>query len=535
MVPMIIKAALALDQRGELSILGKSTILMVLGLIAVWLAGRSRASVRHFLLATTFVTLLALPLIIRTAPAVTIEVPMYSSIEPPLASGRPPQPAVPRSLASSDPGSQTPEQGFWLTQSWAGVIRWGWMAGAMLLLISLGIDLSRLRRIRRDGLPWPELHGLTKSLTIKCGIRREVELLLHEDITSPLTCGVWRPAIVMPIDAREWSEADLRRALIHELEHIRRGDWAIQLVARATYAFYWFHPLVWLAWQRLCLEAERACDDALSVENTEYAEQLVTLARRVSKTYAQIGMANRSDLARRVSALLDGNQQRGKVGTLAAVIVIGIAGLVMVAIAPLRTIAQAGRSTATVIQESGSQDGNKQTLRTSPLDRALFEAAKSGDLSAIDGLLNAGANINCVLEGDGSPLIGAARGGHLAAIRQLLDRGANPNLAVPGDGTPLIVAAREGHTEIISLLLDRGASIDQMVPNDENALIQASGKGHLQVVKLLVSRGADVNARAWVEQPSGRLNSEWRTPLSMARKGGHQEVVAFLIAAGAVN
>jgi ankyrin repeat protein len=94
------------------------------------------------------------------------------------------------------------------------------------------------------------------------------------------------------------------------------------------------------------------------------------------------------------------------------------------------------------------------------------------------------------------------------------------------------MAAREGHADVVELLLDRGASIDQVVPRDENALIQASGEGHLQVVKLLVARGANVNARVWVEEGS-QPDGEWRTPLSMARKGGHQAVVAFLVGAGA--
>ena len=164
-------------------------------------------------------------------------------------------------------------------------------------------------------------------------------------------------------------------------------------------------------------------------------------------------------------------------------------------------------------------------------DRALFEAAKSGDITSIDELLNAGANINCVLRGDGSPLIAAARKGRVAAVQVLLDRGADPNMPVPGDGSPLIMAAREGHANVVALLLDRGASVDQIAPQDENALIQASGRGHLQIVQFLVKRGADVNARAWAEI-SGR-SGEWRTPLSMARKGGHAAVIDFLLAAGA--
>ncbi|MGH9937113.1 MAG: TonB family protein, partial [Blastocatellia bacterium] len=189
--------------------------------------------------------------------------------------------------------------------------------------------------------------------------------------------------------------------------------------------------------------------------------------------------------------------------------------------------------TAAATQEPGSQAKDSRKRRSSPLDRALYEAAESGDIADINELLNAGANVNCALDGDGSPLIGAARKGRLAAVRLLLDRGANPNMAVSGDGNPLIMAAREGHAEVVLLLLDRGAIIDQMVPGDENALIQASGEGHDRLVRILVARGADVNARAWAEREFGPPNGEWRTPLSMARKRGRELVVSILLAAGA--
>jgi beta-lactamase regulating signal transducer with metallopeptidase domain len=60
-------------------------------------------------------------------------------------------------------------------------------------------------------------------------------------------CGFWRPLIVLPVDARHWNETELRCTIVHELEHVRRGDWATQLAARAICACYWFHPLVWVA------------------------------------------------------------------------------------------------------------------------------------------------------------------------------------------------------------------------------------------------------------------------------------------------
>jgi ankyrin repeat protein len=132
--------------------------------------------------------------------------------------------------------------------------------------------------------------------------------------------------------------------------------------------------------------------------------------------------------------------------------------------------------------------------------------------------------------GDGSPLILAANRGHIEVVSVLLDRGADINLGVPGDGNPLIMAASGGYTEIVSLLLDRGANLEQIVPGDENPLIKACESGQLRVVKLLISRGANVNARV----QAGRSGTgEWRTPINMARRGGHKEIVEFLFASGA--
>lgn len=537
MTSMIDETALALSRWIELSILGKATILLAIGLTSAKLTGRARASMRHLLLTATFATLLALPVIIFSAPAVTIEVPISYTSE---SIANLPTDTVPLNVtapAGRGLETKTTETGFWSALSWSTVVRVAWAAGAFLLLLSLTVGFLRLRRIRRDGLPWPELRDLTQSLAIEAGVRRSVEVLLHEDIPAPVTCGVLQPAIVLPNDAREWPEADLRRALVHELEHVRRNDWGIQLIARATCAVYWFHPLVWMAWRRLGLEAERACDDAVvkSEECTDYAEQLIVLARRMSSSTARpaLGMANRSDLSRRVSAVLDGKQRRGRVGLWAAAAAISVASLVILSVAPVRAIAQLRKEPAVVPQQSDHQNKDKRSSSSTPLDRALLEAAENGDATAIDGLLKAGANVNCALEGDGSPLIVAARKGSLGAVRLLLDRGADINMAVPGDGNPLIMAASEGHSDVVVLLLDRGASIDQMVPGDENALIQASGRGELEVVKLLVGRGADVNARAWATRSPAGQNGEWRTPLMMARKGEHKAVVDFLLAAGA--
>src|SRR5262245_5949403 len=355
MITTITEVTLSLSRWGELSILIKATIILVIGLTILRLSRRARASVRHLLMATSFAMLLALPLIMVIAPAVAIRVPVPQAGESAMDSRAATPLDVPRPLTSGNLGSRTTESGYWSAPSWMTIIRLGWIAGAIFLLASLAVDLRRCRLIRRDGSPWPERRDFARSLAAECGVRRPVEVLLYEELPAPLTYGMRRPTIALPLEAREWSEADLRRALVHELEHVRRGDWATQLIARVTCAFYWFHPLVWVAWRQISLEAERACDDAVvqSADCADYAEQLVLLARRLSKAYRQpaLGMANRSELSRRVSALLNSGQRRGRAGLLAVVGAMIVASLVTLSIAPVRLVARSRSHAAAAAQE----------------------------------------------------------------------------------------------------------------------------------------------------------------------------------------
>jgi hypothetical protein len=308
------------------------------------------------------------------------------------------------------------------------------------------------------------------------------------------------------------------------LEHIKRGDWLVQVLVRTVCALYWFQPLVWIASRQICLEAERACDDAVVIgnERTAYAEQLVNHAKRLSHTLAPpiLSLANRSDLSRRVSAILDQHQARGKAGTRWTLAALAVSALLISAIAPGLEI--------TRTYASASQTRSKKS-KPNPLTRALVEAVDDGEIKDVEELLTKGADINGSVEGDGTALIVAARAGNKPLVQFLLQQGADPNVASSGDGNPLIMAADEGHTAIVELLLSSGARVNEVVEGDENALIKASGSGHVNVVQLLLSRGADVNARVWSGDPDG----EWRTALKMARKRGHNSIVQILISAGA--
>lgn len=493
----------------------KATLAILLAFAVLVAARRARASLRHLLLASLFLFLLLLPAasaLIRTS---SFHVPMPVAAARVAAGSQPAEAQTSgelRARRSTEPAA-TPFD-------WRTALTYGYASISGLLLASLVLGIIRLGRMAANANVWLEGTARMNELAAQSGIRRAALVVLSRETAVPLTFGFRRSTIVLPEAARFWNDSELARALRHELEHVRREDWIAQLLARAVCAIYWVHPLVWVAWRRFCFEAERACDDAVIAtfqDAEDYAGQLVTLARsvRVSLVPA-LGMASRSRLSQRVHSLLDRNQPRGPLGRFATVTTMAAMLLLLFTIAPMRLIAAAA-------PEPAREARNRIW---SQMGEILAELGEKGDIERMRHYLDAGVDVNTVAEGDGTALIGAAKGGHIEMVRFLISRGADVNLASIGDGNPLIVASEGGHHDIVKLLLDEGAEINTIVEGDENPLIQAAWNGHRKVVDLLINRGADVNARAWER-------GELRTPLRMAKKEGHDEIVRMLIDAGA--
>jgi len=368
MMSLFGEAAIAIGGSLVLSLIVKATIVSAAVLIASRLAARARASVRHLLLTSGFVVLLALPVVTLTVPAFRMRVPVAEpvytmSIVPvhpldpsvtALGVSRRPQ----KGSLSAIPSRYLPSPGV--------VLLIAWSVGVTIVMARTTADILRVRRVRRHATQW----ACDESVTT------DVQLLLDDTVDGPLVCGVLCPAIVMPRDARHWPPDDLRRAVIHEVEHVRRADVLILCVARIVCALYWFHPFVWVSWRQLRLEAERACDDAVlaASEPLAYASQLVALAERlvVSRIEAVPAMARRSDLARRVSALLDPQQRRGRAGFRWVASVSIVATLLIAAVSPLRAVpaaqdaAQARFEVASIKRTTKSPTECVQSSATTP-------------------------------------------------------------------------------------------------------------------------------------------------------------------------
>jgi uncharacterized protein (TIGR03435 family) len=345
-------------------LVARATVVVTLALAGVRLARGARAAVRHVVLAAAFAVLLILPIASFVAPTVRIAVPAavhdaiapldIESIRETVSPGSSTAPS-----AAEPPG---PSRSPWAALSTLLVAAWAVGTAAFLLPVVIG--LWQVRSLRRSGLPWRDGRVRVEALAADSKIRRRIEVLLHEALPGPMTCGLAHPAIVLPIDARTWATEDLRRAIVHELEHVRRSDWMSHCLARVVAACYWFHPIVWAAWRQLTLEAERACDDAVlrRSEATAYADQLVALAQRLSQAshQPQLAMASRRDLAARVVAVLDSGQPRGRAGAWCIGAAIAMTAALAAGLSSIRIVAAQQAAQTTV---AGRQTFDAATIK----------------------------------------------------------------------------------------------------------------------------------------------------------------------------
>jgi ankyrin repeat protein len=158
----------------------------------------------------------------------------------------------------------------------------------------------------------------------------------------------------------------------------------------------------------------------------------------------------------------------------------------------------------------------------------IFRAAEGGNEERVIRLLDTDP---LLLEGEDDgygdrPLAWAAFSGELGMVRLLMDRGANIDATGRYDGkTALHRAVEGGAEEVVALLLDKGAHANSRDEGGGTLLIDACDKGHLGVVKVLVQHmgGHELAAR----------DQYGKTALHYAGYNGHEEVVRFLLLAGA--
>lgn len=173
---------------------------------------------------------------------------------------------------------------------------------------------------------------------------------------------------------------------------------------------------------------------------------------------------------------------------------------------------------------------------------AMMWAAAEGHHDVVAGLVDMGANVNAASRTGFTPLVFATVKDDVPSIKTLLEAGANPNVALLSGAKPLIVAMQYRHTAAALALLEGGADINVRDRGGNTTLHLAAQAGDMNLVRALLDKHADPNARTPKSMAPagargggglGRGTAGEQTPLMMAARGDHEEVMRALVAAGA--
>jgi beta-lactamase regulating signal transducer with metallopeptidase domain len=389
---------------------------LVSALAAVLLAllRRSAADVRYVVATIALSVMVTLPMVTAVQVWRGSSSPWLSSGgSTPSSSGRTPLGASPKAGSSSsgqipvlrDPGASTARAAGISSASWRSsldVIRlepWlpllviGWLGGVVLLTLRLISGWVWVQRLKTHGTrpAGDALRHAAVRLAKQLHIGRPVKLFESSLVDVPTVIGWMRPVVLLPISALSGlSPQQLEAVLAHELAHIRRHDYLVNLLQTLVETLLFYHPGVWWLSRQIRIERENCCDDlavSLCGDPYTYARALADLEALRSGSGQLVLAVTGGSLLQRVRRLVGAPTHAGRApGWLAGAIAI----LVMTAIAvgsarpeaaPQNVVAQAARSSpvvgnepaTTAEQTAVAADGNGQRAQ----DRLRAAAAQS--------------------------------------------------------------------------------------------------------------------------------------------------------------
>ncbi len=219
-----------------------------------------------------------------------------------------------------------------------------WLLGFFTLSVwRMGgwVELQRFKRrhVKPICVEWRER---IESLIQKVGIDRPVRVVESAIVQIPSTIGWLKPVVLVPTSALTGLPPERLEAIIaHELAHIRRHDYLINLMQTAVETLFFYHPAVWWVSHRIRTEREHCCDEiAVDVcgDAHSYASALAEL-EQFRHTSAQLAMAaDRGHLSNRIRHVLNIRSPRSNRSN---AWIAGPVGIVIVALLCFLTLAQA--------------------------------------------------------------------------------------------------------------------------------------------------------------------------------------------------
>lgn len=194
-----------------------------------------------------------------------------------------------------------------------------WALCAALLAVRLGLGLVWIERSRR-GAGNAALQASVARLAAGFGIARQVSVRVVSNLASPQTAGWWRPVILVPASLVTGMPANLLQALLaHEMAHIKRFDYVVNLAQNLVEIVFFYQPAVWWISRRIRAERELIADDLAACHTGEPRTLALALSEleRLQFSAPQVALAaNGGELLLRVKRLVRPDPQSWSWGAL---------------------------------------------------------------------------------------------------------------------------------------------------------------------------------------------------------------------------
>ena len=226
-----------------------------------------------------------------------------------------------------------------------------WGLGVSLLTLRLiggWVIAQRIKRSVIDG-PVDRLQQAVERLGARLGVSRPVRVFRSALVEVPTVIGWLRPVVLVPVGAvTGLTPAQLEALLAHELAHIRRHDYLVNLLQTVVETLLFYHPAVWWVSRRVREEREHCCDDlavAACGDRIAYARALCELERLRLPAPALAMAASGGSLLHRIRRLLQPAPRVSLVSRCGAcLMVIGSLMVVLLGLAPAAMDGHAGAS-----------------------------------------------------------------------------------------------------------------------------------------------------------------------------------------------
>ena len=147
--------------------------------------------------------------------------------------------------------------------SWTTWFLGVWWIGCIVMTIRMIRALTAQQRLYRCSQPLADerIMQFLETLIRKTGLSRKIRVLTHEGIDSPVVFGILRPTLVLPLSLVTGAPMPFIEAILaHELAHIQRHDYLVNLLQMGMETIFFFNPAIWWINRQIRLERETCCD-----------------------------------------------------------------------------------------------------------------------------------------------------------------------------------------------------------------------------------------------------------------------------------